>query len=162
MSIDELKSAVADFRAGALSALNIDAALPRRWSDAEWSTLFQFTTLRRVSAGEALIQHGEADRTLYFVLQGTLEAILRSGDGIGMGAVVKQGPGSVLGELSFFDGKGRTASVWAITESAVAAMTPEQYAAFEQAHPEHARNLVFALGRILTARLRGTAPKASG
>lgn len=161
MSIDDLDSGVASFRSGASSALNIDKALPRRWSDNEWNTLFQFTTLRRVSAGKALIQHGEADRTLYFVLRGSLEVILRSGDGIGMGSVLKEGPGTVLGELSFFDGKGRAASVWAIKKCEVAAMTPEQYAAFEQAYPELSRDLIFALGRILAARLRRAAPKAA-
>lgn len=161
MSTDDLDSAVASFRAGASSALNVDKALPRRWSDDEWKVLFKFTTRRRVSAGKALIQHGETDQTLYFVLLGSLEVILRSSDGIGMGAVVKEGAGSVLGELSFFDGKGRTASVWAVKDCEVAAMTPDQYSDFEQAHPDLARDLIFGLGRILTARLRRAVRKAA-
>lgn len=161
MPNDDLDSAVASFRAGASSALNVDNALPRRWSDSEWKTLFQFTARRRVSAGKALIQRGESDRTLYFVLLGSLEVILRSSDGVGMGSVEKEGAGTVLGELSFFDGKGRAASVWVVEDCEVAAMTPDQYSAFEKAYPELARDLIFGLGRILTARLRRAAPKAT-
>jgi hypothetical protein len=38
-------------------------------------------------------------------------------------------------------------------------MTPDQYAAFEQTSPALARELIFALGRILAIRLRRTTAK---
>jgi hypothetical protein len=38
-------------------------------------------------------------------------------------------------------------------------MTPEQYAAFETARPKLARELLFALGKILAIRLRRTTAK---
>jgi hypothetical protein len=39
-------------------------------------------------------------------------------------------------------------------------MTPEQYATFASAKPGLARELLFALGRILAIRLRRTTAKA--
>ena len=130
-----------------------------RWRDEDWKQLFRFTSTRKVVAGEALIRHGEPDRTLYFVLHGDLEVIVRSDDGLTMGRVALVGAGSVLGELAFFDGGPRSAGAWAVDDCEVAAMTPDQYAAFEQSSPALGRELLFALGRILAIRLRRTNAK---
>ena len=144
----ELPSAIASFRAAA------ETFIPSHWSGEDCRELFRFTSTRTVPAGEALIRHGEPDRTLYFVLVGELEIILPSGDAFSMGRVAEVGPGSVLGELAFFDGGPRSAGAWAVRNCEVAAMTPDQYAAFERSHPDLARDLLVALGRILAMRLR--------
>ena len=133
----------------------------RNWSDENWKQLFQFTTTRVVRAGDALIRRGEPDRTLYFVLQGDLEVIGHSGDGLSMGRLALVGAGSVLGELAFFDGGPRSAGAWAVSDCNVAAMVPDQYAAFEQNSPALARDLLFALGRVLASRLRMMNAKAA-
>jgi CRP-like cAMP-binding protein len=73
-----------------------------------------------------------------------------------MGRVAQVGAGSVLGELAFFDGGPRSAGAWAVDDCEVAAMTLDQYSAFEQSSPALARDLLFALGRILAIRLRRT------
>jgi CRP/FNR family cyclic AMP-dependent transcriptional regulator len=112
-----------------------------------------------VTAGEALIRRGESGRTLYFVLDGNLEVIVHAGDGLSMGRVALVGAGSVLGEQAFFDGGPRSAGAWAVDDCEVAAMSPDQYAAFEQSSPALARALLFALGRILAIRLRRTTAK---
>jgi CRP/FNR family transcriptional regulator, cyclic AMP receptor protein len=144
----ELPSAIANFRAAA------ESVIPSHWSDEDCRELFRLTSIRTVPAGEALIRHGEPDRTLYFVLDGELEIILPSGDAFSMGRVAEVGSGSVLGELAFFDGGPRSAGAWAIRNCEVAAMTPDQYAAFERSRPDLARDLLIALGRILATRLR--------
>jgi hypothetical protein len=46
-----------------------------------------------------------------------------------------------------------------VDDCEVAAMTPDQYTAFEQSSPALARELLFALGRILSIRLRSTTAK---
>jgi CRP/FNR family transcriptional regulator, cyclic AMP receptor protein len=158
----DLDTAIASFRAGAALATLGEALLPPNWRDEDWKELFRFTSTRRVTAGEALIRRGEPDRTLYFVLKGELEVIVRSGDGLTMGRVALVGAGSVLGEQAFFDGGPRSAGAWAVDECEVAAMTPDQYAAFEESSPALARELLFALGRILAIRLRRTTAKAVG
>ena len=155
----ELESAIASFRARASSATSGEALLLPSWSYEDWKQLFRFTRTRRVIAGNALIRHGEPDRTLYFVLHGGLEVIVHSGDGLAMGRVGLAGAGSVLGELAFFDGGPRSAGAWAVDDCEVAAMSPEQYVAFEQSSPVLARELLFALARILATRLRNTNAK---
>jgi CRP-like cAMP-binding protein len=153
-----LESAIASFRAGGSLAASEALLLPK-WSDEDWKQLFRFTNVRIVRAGDALIRHGEPDRTLYLVLHGELEVIVHAGDGLSMGRVALVGAGSVLGELAFFDGGPRSAGAWAVDDSDVAAMTPDQYTAFEESCPVLARELLFALGRILAIRLRRTTAK---
>jgi CRP/FNR family transcriptional regulator, cyclic AMP receptor protein len=161
MSANDLDVAIANFRAGVFSAVTGEELLPGQWSDEDWKRLFQFATTRVVAAGDALIRRGEPDRTLYFVLRGSLEITAHSGDGISMGPISLAGPGTVLGELSFFDGNSRSASAWAADDCEVAAMTPDQYAAFERDQPGLARDLLFALGRVLAARLRRTTARVA-
>jgi len=157
----DIDQAIASFRAGVAAAAG-EGLTPRDWSAEDWRELFRFTRLRRIGGGDALIRRGDPDRTLYFVLRGDLEVVIHSGDGISMGPLTRIGAGSVLGEQSFFDGNPRSATVWAVDECDLAAMTPEQYATFASAKPGLARELLFALGRILAIRLRRTTAKAMG
>ncbi|NVO04914.1 MAG: cyclic nucleotide-binding domain-containing protein [Rhodoferax sp.] len=135
--------------------------LPLTWTDADWSCLFQYTDSLQVPAGEPLIRRSEVGRTLFFIMHGGLEVFVHSADGIGMGSVSKEGAGTIFGELAFFDGNGRSASVWAVDPCDVASMTLEQYTALEQAHPQIARDLLFGLGRLMATRLRRTTAKIS-
>jgi len=158
----DLDAAIASFRAGGSSADTDDGLLPREWRDEDWQRLFGFTTTRTVPAGDALIRRNERDRTLFFVLGGSLEVIVNASDGHSMGPLTRIGAGSVLGEQSFFDGRPRSASAWAVDDCEVAAMSVDQFSAFEQVHPKLARDLLFALGRILATRLRSTTAKVFG
>jgi len=158
----DLESAIASFRTGTTAATEGGALLLPKWRDWDWQQLFRFTSIRSVIPGDALIRHGEPDRTLYFVLRGRLEVVVRSGDGISMGGVARIGAGSVLGEVAFFDGGPRSAGAWAIDQCDVAAMTADQYSAFEKASPALAQELLFALGRILALRLRRTNARLVG
>jgi CRP/FNR family cyclic AMP-dependent transcriptional regulator len=160
MSVTDLDEAIAGFRAG--TPASGERLVPANWTDAEWKELFRFTSTRRIKAGDVLIQRGDPDRTLYFVLRGDLEVVVHSNDGMSMGPLTRIGAGSVLGEQSFFDGSLRSASVWATDHCDVAAMTPEQYAAFEIASPTLARDLIFALARVLAIRLRRTTARVLG
>jgi CRP/FNR family cyclic AMP-dependent transcriptional regulator len=156
---EDIETAIASFRANVSSATPSAALLLPGWRDEDWKQLFRFTSARRVTAGDALIRRGEPDRTLYFVLNGNLEVTTLSRDALAMGRVALVGAGSVLGELAFFDGGPRSASAWAVDDCEVAAMTADQYTAFEQSSPALARELLFALGRILAIRLRATNAK---
>ena len=157
----DLAAAVTSFHAGAIGAAGEELRLPD-WRVQDWKQLFEFTSIRSVMPGDALIRSGEPDQTLYFVLHGKLEVIVRSNDGMSMGRVALVGAGSVLGELAFFDGGPRSAGAWAVDTCEVAAMSPEQYAAFEGANPALAHELLFALGRLLAIRLRKTNARVVG
>ena len=83
-------------------------------------------------------------------------------DGISFGRVARIGPGSVVGEQSFFDGGPRSAGAWGVSDCDLAALTPEQFAAFAKANPALGSDLLFALGRILAVRLRRTTARVFG
>jgi CRP/FNR family transcriptional regulator, cyclic AMP receptor protein len=157
-----LGSAIAGFRAGGAAAGRDEALWLPDWRDEDWNLLFGFMDIRNVPSGQALIRRGEPDRTVYFVLRGELEIIVQSIDGLTMGRVARVGTGAVLGELAFFDGGPRSATAWALAPCEVGAMSPDQYAAFELASPGLAHSLLFALGRILAARLRRTTARLAG
>lgn len=126
------------------------------WTDEDWTGLFQCTGGETVRAGEPLMRRGDAGRSLYFVVKGRLEVNLPSIDGLSLGRVAVIGAGSVLGEQAFFDGAPRSAGAWAIETSEVRALDLTHYAEFERRSPERARDLLFALGRVLAIRLRQT------
>lgn len=161
MPASDLDSAISSFCACDPSATREALALPD-WKDEDWKTLFGFASIDSVATGEALIRRGERDRRLFFVLRGRIEVVVNSSDGQSMGPLTRIGAGSVLGEQSFFDGRPRSASAWAVDDCEVAAMSPEQFAALEESHPALARELLFALGCILAIRLRRTTEKVLG
>jgi CRP/FNR family transcriptional regulator, cyclic AMP receptor protein len=69
--------------------------------------------------------------------------------------------GSVIGELSFFDGGARSATVRAVTPAVLAELSPSEFDALAVASPGLARRLLFDLGRILAQRLRAVQQDAS-
>lgn len=156
MPFSELDPQITSFSELASADHGNAGLLPSHWGRAEWAQLFEYADLRSVPSGQALIRRGDTERTLYFVLEGSLEVIVHSGHGISLGALSKAAAGMVLGEVSFFDGQPRSVSVWALQDSQVAAVTWSQFTEFESRHPKLARDLLFALGRVLAARLRST------
>ena len=122
-------------------------------SDEEWATLLEHTRSRRFEAGDTVMTAGEQDQSLYLVLEGQLEVLAPQGRRR-FRRIASVGAGSVIGELSFFDGGTRSASVRAMTEAVLAELSPAEFDALAIANPVLARRLLFDLGRILAQRLR--------
>lgn len=122
-------------------------------SDQEWATLLGHTRQRWFGAGDAVISAGARDRSLYLILDGSLEVLVPRGRR-GHQRVASLGAGSVIGELSFFDGGTRSALVRAVTAAELAELSPAEFEALAAADPALARRLLFELGRILARRLR--------
>jgi CRP-like cAMP-binding protein len=132
------------------------------WSDADWERLLDAAGLRRIAAGEAVIQRGGEDRSLCIVLDGEVEVMAHARDGLSFGRLARFGPGAVVGEQSFFDGGPRSAGAWAVRDCTIATITPDQFTAFADASPGLGRDVLLALGRILAIRLRRTTAKTLG
>jgi CRP-like cAMP-binding protein len=147
-------NATQSFKQGAALPQNGMNFLVKQWSNQDWDTLFSFTETNHVAAGKALIKNNEIGRTLYFVLRGTFEVFVQSTDEESLASIWRGGAGSVFGELAFFDGNERSASVWAVEDCDVASMTIENYTVFKLAHQGLALDLITGLGRVLAARLR--------
>ena len=126
------------------------------WSDQDWQKLFAATTPRPFKASEFVIQRGVNDRALYLVASGLLEVGVTYIDGVSISPLAKIGVGSVIGEQSFFDGQPRSANVFAVTDGELLCLMPEKFRELSAAEPTIARDLVFALARILSLRLRHT------
>ena len=124
-------------------------------SDEEWATLLAHTRTRRFSPGDAIVTAGAADQSLYLVLEGQLEVLAApTGRGRRGRRLASVAAGSVIGELSFFDGGGRSALVRAVTPAVLAEMSRSEFDALAVANPDLARRLLLDLGRILAQRLR--------
>ncbi len=126
------------------------------WGATQWRKLIAVTTPRLYKASEMIIQRGVEDHVLYFVAAGALEVGVNYVDGISITPLAKVGAGSVIGEQSFFDGQPRSANVWATTDGELLCLTQEKYRELAAEEPALVRELLFALGRILSLRLRNT------
>ena len=133
-----------------------DHLLLTEWGEPEWRKLLAATTARPYQASEVVIQRGVADRALYFVAAGALEVGVTYVDGVSISPLAKINAGSVIGEQSFFDGQPRSANVWAVTDGELLCLTQERYYRLANDEPRLVRDLLFALGRILSLRLRNT------
>jgi CRP/FNR family transcriptional regulator, cyclic AMP receptor protein len=117
---------------------------------ADWAAVLACAEVVRVPAGLALLQAGEADRALYLITEGTLGVRLPRSES----AFKQIEAPAVVGELAFFDGQPRSATLEAITEVEAARLDPDGFARLEVAEPELARAMLFDLARILALRLR--------
>jgi CRP/FNR family transcriptional regulator, cyclic AMP receptor protein len=122
-------------------------------SDDEWATLLEHTSYRRFGPGDIVLTAGETDRSLYLVLEGQLEVLAPHGRRR-YRQIATVSEGSVIGELAFFDGGVRSATVRVMTGAALAELSLAQFDAFAVANPGLARRLLFDLGRILAQQLR--------
>lgn len=126
------------------------------WSDADWNKLLDCTRPRPFRVTEMVIHRGEVDRALYFVVAGVLEVGITRVDGVSISPLAKITAGSVIGEQSFFDGEPRSANVWADSNGELLRLEFNDFTRFSREHPTLARDLLFALARVLSSRLRNT------
>ncbi|HZQ34845.1 MAG TPA: cyclic nucleotide-binding domain-containing protein [Dehalococcoidia bacterium] len=123
------------------------------WSEAEWARLLAYAEQRPFRAGDLLIRAGEVDRSLLIIGAGTLDVFVPDGD-LGVRLVGEVQPGEVIGEVAFFDGSPRSASVRAATDGEVRVLSREAFDVFAAYEPVLARTLLLELGRVLAVRLR--------
>jgi CRP-like cAMP-binding protein len=117
---------------------------------ADWATVFSHAEVRRIGAGLALVQAGEHDRALYLLTEGTIGVRLPRDEG----AFKTIDAPSVLGELAFFDGRPRSATLDAVTDVEVVRLDDAAFARLSAEAPELAQAMLVDLGRILALRLR--------
>ena len=117
---------------------------------ADWATVFSYAEVRHVSAGLALVQAGERDRALYLLTEGTVGVHLPRDES----AFKAIDAPSVLGELAFFDGHPRSATLDAITDVEVVRLDLQAFDALHEHEPALAHLMLRDLARILALRLR--------
>ena len=144
-------SALFDYPEGGGEEQHEEFVLLPAWSDDHWHTLFGYAEDRRFSAGNVLIHKGDVDRALAIIVSGTVEVDLPTGRRT---QTVRLRPGSLLGEIAFFDARPRSADVRAVTDGQLMRLSVENFERLEGRHPDLARDVLFDLGRLLAQRLR--------
>lgn len=117
---------------------------------ADWATIFSYAEVREVPAGLALVQAGEEDRALYLLTDGTLSVRVPRAET----AFKSIDAPSVVGELAFFDGAPRSATLDAVTDVQVVRIDMDAFRRLSDAEPQLAETMLMDLARILALRLR--------
>src|SRR5882757_5229371 len=97
----------------------------------DWAAVFSYAEVRRVGAGLALVQAGEQDRALYLLTEGTVGVRLPRDE---TPFKTIDAP-SVLGELAFFDGRPRSATLDAVTDVEVVHLGLEAFDSLHEHEP---------------------------
>ena len=116
----------------------------------DWAKIFSYAEVREVSAGLALVQAGEDDRALYLLTEGTLSVRMPREET----AFKSIDAPSVVGELAFFDGSPRSATLDALTDVEVVKIDTDCFNRLSEAEPALAHAMLMDLARILALRLR--------
>ena len=116
-----------------------------------WRVLADYIRPVKHLRGELLIGQGDADRKLFFVESGDLKVDMHTEKGIIHLAIV--GPGSVVGEGSFFSHQPRLAAVSAYSDCKVWILTPEEFERLSHNNANVALAVSMALGTLLSTRM---------
>jgi CRP/FNR family cyclic AMP-dependent transcriptional regulator len=116
----------------------------------------------RAKPGDMLIREGDINDWMMLLLSGTVDVGKRigpdanheeRGDNTRL-AVLR--PGTVLGEMSMFDGEPRYASCWALSAVEAAVLDREAVARLIRTRPDIGAKLLVKLTQLLAQRLRNT------
>jgi CRP-like cAMP-binding protein len=123
------------------------------WPDREIQAILGLGSRESYPAGEQVIQMGsEEDRDIYIVIAGELEAYHVAGEGEKRLSIL--GSGDLFGEMSFVDGRPRSANVRAVEDTVLLKIRPEDLDDFCKKEPSVALMFVKEIARILSSRLR--------
>lgn len=122
----------------------------------DWEVLLGYTQLRRFAAGETVITRGERERALYLLMAGTLHP--RGQQRNAFKAI--EAP-SVVGEIAFLAGGGRSVDLVGTTAGELRRLSLDAFEALSARYPEFGRAILFDLGRIAATRLRWMTERAA-
>ncbi len=103
---------------------------------------------RQYTADEKILDRDNEDRDVFFVIEGSALVVNYSQTGREI-ALARIAAGSYFGELAAIDGRPRSASVVALEDCLVAAMTPEAFTSLMDGNSEFSLRLLRRLARII-------------
>ncbi len=119
--------------------------------DIDWMVACGCT--EEISTGALLIQQGEEVDALYFVLSGTFNVSVSTGEGQDK-EIAKLSTGDVVGEMSFVDARPPSANVTATSNSLVLSISRQELTAKLQLDVGFSSRFHRALVLLLSSRLR--------
>ncbi len=132
-----------------------------KWNSTHWDELAAYCEPVQLQAGDGVIASGSYDRALYFLAEGEVEVAFVIKHSMTVSIMTLVGPGSTVGEQSFFDASPRSANVWAVGPCKLLKLELKAFEKYAETSPKRAYEMVFGLGRILAHRLRLTTAKVS-
>ena len=98
----------------------------------------------KIPAGVQVVKQGELPKHFYVIISGKLKVYRETLDGIRTDLTV-MGPGAYFGEVALVTGKPRTASVEAVEDSTVLAISKEEFDSVLDQNPQLARQIICSL-----------------
>lgn len=125
-----------------------------QWRSSDWEHLLSDADIIELQDGDIVLRKGDTGSNLYFLVQGKLEVSILQQNGISMSPLISIEPGSVVGEIAFFDEHGRSASVWSRGTSQLLRLRRDSFNELKLTNPALICDLLQAIGRIVAQRLR--------
>ncbi|MBC7474296.1 MAG: cyclic nucleotide-binding domain-containing protein [Candidatus Sericytochromatia bacterium] len=123
------------------------------FSESELQELLSISEPKKFLSGDFLFKEGDNSDSIYIIFSGRVEISTqkKDHDKISFPTVVN---GTVLGEIAFFDGKPRTASVRAIDNLQAIIISKSSFDELEKNHTKLAIKLLKDILRVTAERLR--------
>ncbi|WP_218510087.1 Crp/Fnr family transcriptional regulator [Variovorax sp. dw_308] len=145
-----MSSAIQELCRAIAQNTSYDAFAPA-YTQAQWDILGAYLQQIDMPAGQALINQGTQDRTLFFIESGALSVHVVGEEGQMQLAILN--PGSVVGEGAFFSRLPRSANVVATGSARVWRLSPIRFAELANRQPGVALELTLALGSVIARRM---------
>lgn len=118
----------------------------------DFAVFLPYLTRRELRAGEILINEGDVADDLYFVVAGQLTAYIQS-EGGSVTRLETMRAGGLVGELGFYRGGLRSATVRADVDSKVLVFTADMLARVTAENPQLAAELHMQAARLISGRV---------
>jgi len=122
--------------------------------EADLAVVLGYTQARLYEPGQFAVRHGDTDRSFFIISRGSFEVIVPTDEGPRRARLLETG--DLFGEVSFFDGRPRSADVIAVEEGEALVLTEAAFQRLRLTHPRLALRFVLDLGRILGERFRAS------
>jgi CRP-like cAMP-binding protein len=121
-------------------------------SQAQTDALRQACTAKQLTAGDIVFREGDLGDSMWIIETGEVEIIKTVGDTTRVLAKFKEG--EIFGEMSFVDGRRRSAGARALTESALLSLGRPKFEQVAREHPQIAGLCFSNLANLIADRLR--------
>jgi CRP/FNR family transcriptional regulator, cyclic AMP receptor protein len=122
--------------------------------ETDLAVVLGYTQARLYAPGDFAVHHGDTDRSFFIISRGEFEVVVPTDEGRRRARVLEAG--DLFGEVSFFDGRPRSADVVALEEAEALVLTQAAFQRLRLTHPRLAIRFVLDLGRILGERFRAS------
>jgi CRP-like cAMP-binding protein len=123
------------------------------FSEAEIKDLLTASVVHEYDAGDFIFRQGDPGSDIYIIFSGEVELSLINKNNAEVIFPVASN-GTILGEISFFDGKSRSASVKILNPLQAIIISHESLLRLEEINPRVTIKVLKEIGRVTADRLR--------